>query len=142
MSKISMLGGICLMLSVTSCASIVEGSSQEVMVNSAPSGAHCDVYRLGVAIAEISKTPGSATIKKRNKPIAISCSKPGYETTTAVAKSDLAAWNLGNIVIGGLIGFTIDWIDGAWNKYDSPVTVALPASAPGTPPNQDAPNAS
>lgn len=142
MSKIKILGGIGLMLSMTSCASIVEGSSQEIMVNSSPSGAHCDISRLAVTIASIEQTPGSATIKKQNKPISISCSKPGYETTTQVAKSDLAAWNLGNVLIGGLIGFTVDWIDGAWNKYDSPVNVTLPQAPAGSTSNSQAPNAS
>ena len=142
MTKISMLGSAVLMLSATSCASIVEGSSQEILVNTSPNGAHCEISRFAVTIATIEQTPGSATIKKLNKPIAISCSKPGYETTTQVNKSDLAGWNLGNLAIGGLIGFTVDWIDGAWNKYTSPINMTLSPSTTGDVSKQGAANAS
>lgn len=118
---------------LTGCASIISGTSQEVMVNTNPAGADCSLNRQGVSIARVNPTPGAATIKKTKHDITISCTKDGYQTATYMDKSGVAGSTFGNIVAGGLVGWGIDSASGADNKYESPVNISMvptPAPAP------------
>jgi hypothetical protein len=112
-------------LGLSACASIVEGTSQAIMVNTNPSGADCTLNREGVAIARVSPTPGSVTIKKTKYDMSILCSKAGYQDTTFMLHSGEAGATYGNLAFGGLIGWGIDSATGADNKYDSPVNISL-----------------
>ncbi len=111
---------------LTGCASIIEGTSQEIVVNTAPDGADCALMREGVAIGRVNPTPGAATIKKSKHDINIVCNKKGYQETTYFNKSDVAGATAGNIILGGGIGWAIDSASGADNKYTSPVNITLP----------------
>lgn len=113
-------------LLLTSCASIIEGSTQEITVNSSPPGANCAFMRDGQHVAEISKSPGSAVVKKTGADITVDCTKPGYQEATAIDHSDVAAATFGNIILGGLVGIIIDAVDGSIHKYDPVVSVTLP----------------
>lgn len=110
---------------LTSCASIVEGTSQEIVVNTNPEGAACTLEREGVAIARVDPTPGAATIKKTKHDMTIRCNKKGYQEATYFNKSGAAGATFGNIIAGGGIGWAIDSAAGADNKYDTPVNITL-----------------
>jgi hypothetical protein len=114
-----------LLLSLSACASIVEGTSQEIVVNTTPEGANCSLMREGISIARIDPTPGAATIKKTKNDITVVCTKAGYEKATFFNKSDVAGGTVGNIILGGGIGWAIDSAAGADNKYESPVNMTL-----------------
>jgi hypothetical protein len=116
---------IAALMLTSACSSIVDGTSQEIMVNTNPPGARCDLEREGVVIASINPTPASTTIKKTKHDIVISCTKEGYEKSTFFNKSGSAAATFGNIVLGGGVGWAIDSASGADNKYDSPVNLTL-----------------
>jgi len=116
---------IFLLLLLPACATIVEGRSQEIMVNTNPSGADCDLLRNNEAVGEINKTPGSVYIEKTKYDLTIKCNKPGYETSTYLDHSGAAGATFGNIVLGGLIGWGVDSATGSDNKYDSPVNITL-----------------
>jgi len=113
------------MFSLSACSSIIDGTSQEVVVNTNPSGADCALNREGIAVAHVNPTPGAATIKKTKYDMMIVCSKPGYQDATYMNKSGSAGATFGNIVAGGLIGWGIDSASGADNKYDSPINITL-----------------
>jgi len=66
------------LLLLSGCSSIIEGTSQEIMVNTNPAGADCSLQRQGNSIAHIEPTPGAATIKKTKYDITIVCNKDGY----------------------------------------------------------------
>ena len=67
-------------LALSACASIIEGTTQQIVVNTNPPGADCGLYREeGVRIAAIQKTPGKALIEKTKNDIWIVCVKPGYQ---------------------------------------------------------------
>jgi hypothetical protein len=53
-----------IVLCLPGCASIIEGTSQEIMVNTTPDKAQCDLVREGNVIASIKETPASTVIKK------------------------------------------------------------------------------
>ncbi|WP_152613576.1 hypothetical protein [Inquilinus limosus] len=126
--------------SLSACSSIIEGTSQEIAVNTNPSGAQCQLQREGTVIATIPATPAATTIKKTKHDITISCDKVGYQTATFLNKSDVAGATVGNVILGGGIGWAIDSASGADNKYTSPVNITLvPAVAGATVPGATAP---
>lgn len=107
------------------CSSIIEGTSQQITVNTNPPGANCSLNRQGLSIARINPTPGATTIKKDKYDISISCTKKGYQEATYLNHSGVAGATVGNIILGGGIGWAIDSASGADNKYDSPVNITL-----------------
>ena len=107
------------------CSSIIEGTSQEIFVNTNPTGAACDFIREGRSISRITRTPQAVTIKKTKHDITIECELAGYQKATYHNKSDAAGATFGNIVLGGGIGWAIDSASGADNKYTSPVNITL-----------------
>lgn len=116
---------LALLLSLSSCSTIIEGRSQQVLVNTNPSEAECKFIREGMPIATITSTPGSAYIEKTKHDMIIECTKDGYQKATYINHSGAAGATFGNIVAGGLIGWGVDSATGSDNKYDSPVNITM-----------------
>ena len=110
---------------LSACASIVEGTSQNILVNTNPPGAECGLYRKGLRIATVASTPGSALVNKTKNDIWIVCGKAGYQQATYFNHSGIAGGTFGNIVLGGGVGWAIDSASGADNKYDGTVNMSL-----------------
>lgn len=127
-------------LLVSACASIIDGSTQQIAIESTPPGAQCDFSRQGNVIGQTT-TPGGVVVQKTKHNIQISCQKEGYETTTATLKSGVAGATWGNIILGGGIGWAIDSASGSDNKYEEFVSVSMvpKIAAPGTAPTATAP---
>jgi hypothetical protein len=124
------------------CSTIIEGTSQEIYVNTNPAAASCKLMREGRQIATINPTPGAAFVQKTKYDITIVCDRDGFEQATYLNHSGAAGATFGNIVLGGGIGWAIDSASGSDNKYDSPVNltmvpkaaiVPLPAPQPSRP---------
>ncbi|MFZ5609715.1 MAG: hypothetical protein ACOY99_08895 [Pseudomonadota bacterium] len=107
-----------------SCASIISGTSQEITINTNPTGAKCLLERNGQPLAKVD-TPETITIKKTKHDITVTCDKDGFETATYFVKSEIQDATWGNIVAGGGIGWAIDSASGADNKYERYVNVTL-----------------
>jgi hypothetical protein len=123
LKKIAIMGaGLCFMYG---CASITEGTSQEIAVNTSPAGADCALMREGVSVGKISPTPGAVTIKKTKHDMTIVCNKDGFHEATYFNKSDVAAATVGNVILGGGVGWIIDSASGADNKYTTPVNITM-----------------
>ncbi|MGE0095695.1 MAG: hypothetical protein AB7M05_16815 [Alphaproteobacteria bacterium] len=122
---------------MSACASIIDGSTQQIAIESTPPGAQCDFSRQGTVIGQ-TMTPGGVVVQKTKHNIQVSCQKEGYETTTATLKSGVAGATWGNIILGGGIGWAIDSASGSDNKYEEFVSVSMvpkiaaPGSAPAT----------
>lgn len=112
-------------LATSACSSIVDGTTQEIVVNTSPAGADCAIERQGLSIARVNPTPGAATIEKTKHDITIRCTKDTFHEATYFNKSDVAGATFGNIILGGGIGWAIDSASGADNKYTSPVNITL-----------------
>jgi hypothetical protein len=123
MKKIIMLVAVA---TLSACSSIVEGTSQELVINTSPEGADCELQRENMVIGRVSPTPGGVVVKKTKHDITVVCSKKGYETTKFFNKSDVAGATVGNIILGGGIGWAIDSASGADNKYQTPMNINLP----------------
>lgn len=117
---------------LSGCASIFEGTTQQISVNTTPPGARCTFWRNGAYIADVPVTPGAVTIDKTKDELVIVCSKPGYIAATFVNKSGLAMATLANILTAGL-AWAVDSSRGADNKYQGEVSLALAPAPAGTP---------
>jgi len=133
MNRFVRLGGLAMLPMLGACSSIVSGTTQQIMVNTNPAGADCALFRQGNRIATIQNTPGSALVDKTKHDITILCVKPGFEQASFFNKSGVEGATLGNIILGGGIGWAIDSASGADNKYQSPVNVTMVPVQPGAP---------
>ena len=116
------------------CSTIIEGTTQEVYINTNPAGAACKFMREGRQIATITPTPGAAVVQKTKYDITVLCDREGFEQATYLNHSGAAGATFGNIVLGGGIGWAIDSASGSDNKYDSPVNLTMVPKAAMMPP--------
>ena len=100
------------LLYLTGCATIVEGKTQNVSFASNPDGA--TVFVGGVAMG---KTPVTLPLTKQYSDQLIKFSKEGYSDVTITMGSALSPWIAGDIVLGGLLGSSTDFLSGAAFKY-------------------------
>ena len=118
---------ICVALS--GCASIFDGTSEEITVNTNPSGATCVFYRQGVQIGTVVSTPGLLNVKKRKYDITIKCNKSGFAEASYLnhsGTSNLIAGNIvADVVLTAGISSIVDSADGADNKYDPVVNISM-----------------
>lgn len=124
LSAIAALG-----IAVSGCATIIDGTSQEIAVNTNPTGANCVFYRQGLAIGSVQNAPGILNVKRRKYDIEIKCDKPGYAQATYLNHSGTSAMIAGNIaadlILTGGISSIVDSADGADNRYDPVVNITL-----------------
>lgn len=124
---------------LSACSTIVEGTSQDIQINTKPVGASCDLIRDGVVIGTVDPTPGKVKVKKTKQNIQVVCEKEGYRQSTQSNKSGFAGATAGNILLGGLVGVAIDAASGAANKYDPEVNIVLEPVEPDQKPMMDKP---
>lgn len=105
-------------LFLSGCASIVNGTSQPVSINSNVKGA--DVIVNGVTVG---KTPYNGPIKKGNK-TTVTLQKDGYDPKTITLSTEIEPIFWGNIIIGGVLGSTTDLATGGMYKY-APATLQI-----------------
>tara|TARA_R110002020_G_scaffold414358_1_gene623851 strand:- start:89 stop:556 length:468 start_codon:yes stop_codon:yes gene_type:complete len=97
-------------LFLSSCATIISGSRQNVEIVSEPSSAKVYINEI-----EIGKTPVQKNLK-RNQEYQLVLKLDGYKTYQTLLEKKFNAWYIGNIAFGGLIGIIIDPITGAMHK--------------------------
>lgn len=120
------------------CATVFEGTSQEITVVTNPPGAVCSFNRQDKEVGRIENTPGTANIRKSKYDITIKCNKPGYAEaqylnhsgTTATIAANVAA----DLILTAGLSSIVDSADGADNKYDSAVNISMiPTGATASP---------
>ena len=58
-------------LLLAGCSSIVEGTTQQISINTNPNGAACDLLRENRSIGRVDPTPGAVIVKKTKHDIRI-----------------------------------------------------------------------
>lgn len=102
------LGSILFCYLLSSCASIVSGSTQKVKFSSNPSGAIVWVDGVNLGL-----TPVTSKLKRNKKSQKVKIELEGYKTQELVLERKLNGWFFGNILIGGIIGIVVDASTGA-----------------------------
>jgi len=116
------------------CATITKGASQNITVDTDPTGAACTLTRETKTLAVVNPTPGSVSIPKASTPITVVCRKAEFLDAAGTLTSQFQAMTFGNILFGGLIGVAVDAASGATHEYDPIVTITLvPAIFPDYP---------
>ena len=114
---------------LTGCASVFEGTSQEITIVTNPPGATCALEREGLPIQTIVSTPGTALVRKSKYDITVKCNKPGFEEAQYLNNSGTSAYIAGNIAADLIltlgVSSIVDSASGADNKYDSIVNLSL-----------------
>lgn len=112
-------------IALTGCASIVSGTNQPITVESVPYGGACTINRNGNTIANLPTTPMTVTVERSAFPMAVRCTRDGFEPGSVAVESELNGWIFGNIFFGGPIGVIVDSVTGAGRKYAETVRVYL-----------------
>lgn len=120
---------------LSACATLVNGSSQNVTVSTNPPGANCTLDRVGARIGAIPVTPGSVRLDKSKNDLSVTCSKEGYQTATVAHAPSFGAATFGNLIAGGIVGVVVDAASGANYSYPDDIRMDLAANpAPAAPP--------
>ena len=111
------------LLLLTSCASIIEGSSQEVAVHLASNGS-AECTATSAEESQNFTSPATITLKKSYYPAEISCTTDG-KIGTVKTLSDVSNWGYGGAVLGIGIGAGVDTYTGAAFEYPAEIVVTL-----------------
>jgi hypothetical protein len=125
---------VALALASSACATVMSGTTQEVFIESEPSGAECKVDRLGANVGVVKPTPGRVNVSRSKETMIVTCVREGYQPSNEVLASSFTGATLGNILLGGIVGGVVDASSGANNKYPDRVMIVLtPESFPDEP---------
>jgi hypothetical protein len=114
-------------VALSGCATVVKGTTQSIAVTTPPvEGASCVLTSKEGTWTVV--TPGVAKVGKTKQDIQIHCTKSGYQDATATIPSNFEGWTLGNVILGGLIGFGVDAATGAMNEYPHAFAVPMTPS--------------
>ena len=102
---------VSLMLILSGCATIVDGSSQPVTFNSEPSRA-----KIFINGANVGVTPLTIQVQ-RSKTTVVVAKKEGYEEQQIPLQTKLNGYFWGNILSGGFLGSTVDYASGSMVEY-------------------------
>ena len=107
MKKSIITCSLALTLLLSSCATIMSGSKQNVKFASNPSSATIFIDEV-----EVGKTPFEMKLARKSEHH-VMIKLEGYQTYQTTLTKKFNGWFVGNILIGGLIGIIIDPITGA-----------------------------
>lgn len=113
MKKTIISCSLALTLLLSSCATIVSGSKQNVKFTSDPSTATIFIDEV-----EVGKTPFEIKLVRKSEHT-VMIKLDGYQTYETKLTKKFNAWYIGNIVFGGLIGIIVDPITGAMYNLSS-----------------------
>ena len=112
-------------LSLSGCATVTRGTTQEFTITTVPAGA-------SVSTSNGFQCPSTpCTLKMPRRPgFTVEVSLPGYQTQTLTVESSMSGGGgaalAGNVIIGGVIGAGVDATSGALNDLKpNPLEVIL-----------------
>jgi PEGA domain-containing protein len=118
--------------SVSACATLMHGASQNIGISSSPTGAAVSVdHQAGAA------TPYVATLSRKDNHI-VRLSMDGYAPAELTLTKSVSGWVWGNLVFGGLIGLGVDAISGGlYNLTPDQLQATLAKQGASIPPTKD-----
>lgn len=116
-------------LSLGGCASIIDGSTQVLSVQTvAKDGAEVENANCTLTSNKgtwFVNTPGTVPVHRSYDPLNINCKKKGVPPGIATVNSSTKGMAFGNILAGGVIGAAVDMGTGAAYDYPSLITVRM-----------------
>jgi hypothetical protein len=106
MRKHALLPLIAVAMSLSACASIMHGTSQDVGISSSPTGASVTIDNSMKA-----QTPFVAKLSRKDNHI-IRIAADGYAPADLTLTRSTSGWVWGNVLFGGLIGLAVDAMTG------------------------------
>lgn len=106
-----------LFATIISCATIVNGTKQDVSISSDPPKASIKVMGPGGQEAYTGVTPATVKLRRKNE-YDVFITLEGYKEEKVHINKEFNAWFLGNLICGGIIGIIIDATNGAMNKLE------------------------
>ena len=95
----------------TGCASILDGGTKTVQINSNPEGATVTIFNKAGKEISVNTTPASIALNRggfySTEDYKLHFEMPGYYPYEAHVASSIDGWYFGNIIFGGLIGILI-----------------------------------
>lgn len=110
-------------ISLSGCASITEGTSQEIRVDVTPSVASCSGTRKGTPTGTYDPVSHIYKVDKSRNDIIFTCTSPGYRDKAVSLVSSASGWGVAGALTLDL--GLIDYATGALNKYDPTLTMTL-----------------
>lgn len=118
--NIALLGAVA--WSLAGCATVINGTSQEYVINSTPEGA-----AVRFTNGQTCTTPCTVEMRRGDDQRA-DFTLSGYQPEYVLVQSRLGGSTFGNIILGGGIGAVVDGTNGASNHlYPSPLHVRMTA---------------
>ena len=114
-------------IAIAGCATVFEGTDQQILVNVTPENANCSVNRKDIKIASLSGGTNTVTIDKSRNAIFLECTAPGYQTATLKVDSSATGWGVAGCFLFDLC--ITDYSTGALNDYPESISISL---KPGT----------
>jgi hypothetical protein len=117
------------LITLSACATIIEGSDDQIAVSTNPaSNATCTLTNQRATYH--ASASSAASVKKSRSDMRVVCADPySGARGESVVVSEVEPWAFGNILLGGIIGLGVDWSTGA--AYDYPASTTVPLYAGG-----------
>jgi hypothetical protein len=144
--KTKFLSLLIIPLIFTGCASIFDGGSKSVQINSNPEGAKVTISNQEGKTISVQKTPAIVALDRssgyfRGEDYKLVFEAAGYNPYETHVTSTIDGWYFGNVLLGGLIGMlVVDPITGDMYTLSPmdvncnlvPSTIPTPAAEPNT----------
>lgn len=123
MRKLCIIGAIAL----SGCASIVEGTTQDLYVSVTPENASCVANQKGIFAGRYDPMRMAISVPKSRNDLEVRCAAPGYKDKTIRLVSEASAWGVTGAL---LLDFGIvDYSTGALNKYPGTLVIVMEPNA-------------
>ena len=110
---------------LSSCSSIISDSSQPFTIDTGNvKGATCKLIN-GSGEYILGSSPGTITVDNACDIMQVVCSKEGYKTESVQIDYSHKGSTVGNIILGGGIGYLVDRGTGAACKYPPSIFVTM-----------------
>ena len=124
-------------LALSGCATVFNGKTQAVVVNSVPVGAMALVTNQAGENVHTGLTPVTLTLNRgagyfRPETYTVTLTKDGFASKQLTFTGTISGWYIGNILFGGLIGMlAVDPITGAMYTFPASVSGTLETKTSG-----------
>lgn len=117
---------VCAIVALPGCATILGGGPQQpVSFNSEPTGASFTVKSSSGLQMASGNTPQTLKLPRKNE-YQVDFTVPGYQQQSVALAKGVNGWIWGNLVVGWIIGFGVDFLTGSAYKLEpAQVQVAL-----------------